>query len=124
MKNVSEEDVNYYLNDFRRALSPRLKSGVGIQTIWVAFSEGCVIEIKLGFGIRAKSEKRAETDDLKRAFERIGISIDNKLKMKFQSTRYILLKDIVILVKGDDIRLWDKDNASKDVSELIKIIYS
>lgn len=119
MKNVSEEIVNQYINNLRIAFSPYLKSGVGIQSIWIPYEDGSVIMIKLGFNIPTKGEKRNEAKDLTEALSRTQLFENFTNPVTVKDTSIMLLENTILVIKIDDVSVWKEENAKKDVSEII-----
>lgn len=124
MKNVSEEIVNNYLNNLRITFSPYLKSGVGIQTTWIPYDDGSVIMVKLGFNIPSKGEKRNEAKSLSEALNRTQLFENFSNTLIVKDTSIMLLKNIILLIKIDDVEVWSEDSARKDVSDIVHKINS
>lgn len=120
---MDEAIIRRYLNNFRREISPLLKSGVGMHIQAYNYSAGCVIVAQLGIDINAEDTIQPSqnlTDALSKTdlFDLSNLQ-DNTTIHKSQ---FFLSRDKIILLKNDNPTDWDDSSVRQDVKHILKLI--
>ena len=115
--------IRRYLNNFRREISPLLKSGVGMHIQAYNYNAGCVIVARLGIDINAEDTIQPSqnlTDALSKTdlFDMSSLP-DNTTIHKSQ---FFLSRDKIILLKNDNPADWNDSAVRQDVRHILKLI--
>lgn len=118
---MDRQDIQNYINNFRRYLSGFLKSDVGLQTTVYPYGEGCVIVCELGINLLSKDEIRTQSKDIAEALKRTTIFEQEKGEhtQSFLGTNIILTKNKIVLIKDDNDKEWTEDKAQQDISKIL-----
>lgn len=120
---MDEIIIRRYLNNFRREISPLLKSGVGMHIQAYKYDTGCVIVARLGIDINAEDTIQP-SQNLNDALSKTDLfdlsSIpDNTTIHKGQ---FFLSRDKIILLKNDNPADWNDSAVRQDVKHILKLI--
>lgn len=120
---MDETIIRRYLNNFRREISPLLKSGVGMHIQAYNYNAGCVIVARLGIEINAEDTIQPSqnlTDALSKTdlFDLSSLP-DNATIHKSQ---FFLSRDKIILIKNDNPTDWNDSSVRQDVKHILKLI--
>ena len=120
---MDETIIRRYLNNFRREISPLLKSGVGMHIQSYNYNAGCVIVARLGIDINAEDTIQPSqnlTDALSKTdlFDMSSLP-DNTTIHKSQ---FFLSRDKIILLKNDNPADWNDSAVRQDVRHILKLI--
>ena len=120
---MDEAIIRRYLNNFRREISPLLKSGVGMHIQAYNYNAGCVIVARLGIDINAEDTIQPSqnlTDALSKTdlFDLSSLP-DNATIHKSQ---FFLSRDKIILIKNDNPTDWNDSSVRQDVKHILKLI--
>ena len=112
---MDEAIIRRYLNNFRREISPLLKSGVGMHIQAYNYNAGCVIVARLGIDINAEDTIQPSqnlTDALSKTdlFDLSSLP-DNATIHKSQ---FFLSRDKIILIKNDNPTDWNDSSVRQD----------
>ena len=120
---MDEIIIRRYLNNFRREISPLLKSGVGMHIQAYNYKDGCVIIAQLGIDINAedKIQPSLNLNDalLKTDLFDLSSIPDNTTIHKGQ---FFLSRDKIILLKNDNPADWNDSAVRQDVKHILKLI--
>ena len=115
--------IQMYVNNFRRALSPHLKSGVGVKSrIFPAEGEGAILEFEIGPELQNIDEYKDIASTVGIALKGIkqnafGGQLEN---INFKGTNVIVENNRIILVKGEDQNeLWSDQAVEKDLIRIL-----
>lgn len=120
---MDEAIIRRYLNNFRREISPLLKSGVGMHIQAYKYDTGCVIVAQLGIDINAEDTIQP-SQNLNDALSKTDLfdlsSIpDNTTIHKGQ---FFLSRDKIILLKSDNPADWNDSAVRQDLKHILKLI--
>lgn len=119
---MNKEKIQLYLNNFRRFLSPYLRTDINFKTIVYPANDGAIIELKFQITSPVKDEFRKNeasvTDSLKRIDQHAFGG--NLAGFKFSGTNMIMEQGRVIIIKDNDDKQWSLEQIRKDVDKLIQ----
>ena len=120
---MDETIIRRYLNNFRREISPLLKSGVGMHIQAYNYNAGCVIVARLGIDINAEdiimpslnlTDALSKTDLL----DLSGLEANTII----HKSQFFLSRDKIILLKNDNPVDWNDSAVRQDVRHILKLI--
>lgn len=120
---MDEAIIRRYLNNFRREISPLLKSGVGMHIQAYNYSAGCVIVAQLGIDINAEDTIQP-SQNLSDALSRTDLFDLSNLpdNTTIHKSQFFLSRDKIILIKNDNPTDWDDRSVRQDVKHILKLI--
>ena len=120
------EDIQRYINNFRRRFSTYLGKGIGASIlIYPSSAGGAVLEIKLGANEPNNDEYLDVTPTVNDALKGIeqnafGGNLDG---FRFGGTNIIMEPARIVLLKSDDSEeLWSDEASDEDVQRIIKSV--
>lgn len=117
------DNIQSYINNFRRHLTPYLKPGIGVvSVIHPAQKPGAILEFKLGPAHGNDDEYKNVQTSVNDALRNINQSAfgGNLGGFHFSGTNYVIEDGRIIVIKGEDgIDEWDDQAAQRDVSQLL-----
>ena len=115
--------IHRYLNNFRREISPLLKSGVGMHIQAYKYDTGCVIVVQLGIDISAEDTIKT-SHNLKDALSNTDLfdlsSIPDNTTI--HKSQFFLSRDKIILLKNDNPANWNDGVVKDDIKHILKLI--
>ena len=120
---MDEAIIRRYLNNFRREISPLLKSGVGMHIQAYNYNAGCVIVARLGIDINA-DDTIQPSQNLKHALAETDLFDLSNLpdNATIHKSQFFLSRDKIILIKNDNPTDWDDSSVRQDVKHILKLI--
>lgn len=117
------DEIQTYINNFRRYLVPHLKPGIGIvSTAYPAQQHGAILEFKLGSECQNTDEFKAVQSSVNEALRKINQKAfgGDLAGFHFSGTNYVMEDGRVIVIKGEDSDdEWGDKAAQRDVSLLL-----
>ena len=120
---MDEAIIRRYLNNFRREISPLLKSGVGMHIQAYNYNAGCVIVARLGIDINA-DDIIQPSQNLKHALAETDLFDLSNLpdNTTIHKSQFFLSRDKIIVLKNDNPTDWDDRSVRQDVKHILKLI--
>lgn len=120
---MDEAIIRRYLNNFRREISPLLKSGVGMHIQAYNYNAGCVIVARLGIDINAEDTIQP-SQNLTEALSRTDLFDLSSLpdNTTIHKSQFFLSRDKIILLKSDNPVDWNDSAVRQDVRHILKLI--
>jgi hypothetical protein len=119
-----KKQIQSYINNFRRHLTPFLRPGIGVTVeVHPARQQGAILEIKLGPEVENDDEYLPDEDTVNAAIKNIkqnlvGGNID---AIRFGGTNISMEPDRIVLIKGEDQpTLWSNESAKHDVEQIVQ----
>jgi hypothetical protein len=119
---TSKNNIQKYINNFRRRLTPLLKPGIGLAcNIYPAETGGAVLEFTIAPEIENDDIYKQTSPSLGRALSNIeqrafGGNLDG---FSFGGTNVILEGNRIIFIKEDSAAEWSDNAAQNDVSRVL-----
>jgi hypothetical protein len=124
VKNIKMEkqDIQNYINNFRRVFSSRLKPNVGMQSTVYPFDSGAIIVFELNLNSSNKDEVRTLSKDIYDAFKRTNLFENEKGEHlhSFAGTNIILIKNKIVLIKDNNSSEWTLGAVDNDIYKIVK----
>lgn len=118
---MNKDKIQIYLNNFRRFLSPYLVKDINFRTIIYPADDGAIVELKFQKTSPVKDEFRKNEKSVTDALKRINQHAfgGNLAGFKFSGTNVIMEQGRIIIIKDNDEKQWNVNQAKKDVDKLI-----
>ncbi len=119
---TSKRNIQKYINNFRRRLTPFLKPGIGLAcNIYPAETGGAVLEFTIAPEIENDDIYKQTSPSLGRALSNVeqrafGGNLDG---FSFGGTNVILEGNRIIFIKEDAAAEWSDNAAQNDVSRVL-----
>lgn len=115
--------IRRYLNNFRREISPLLKSGVGMHIQAYNYNAGCVIVTQLGIDINAEDTIQP-SQNLKHALAETDLFDLSSLpdNTTIHKSQFFLSRNKIIVLKDDNPADWNDSAVRQDVKHILKLI--
>jgi hypothetical protein len=123
---MEKQDIQKYINNFRRLFSSYLKPNVGMQTTVYPFDKGAIIVFELNIDSLNKDEIRAKSIDVQDALKRTNLFEKEKRESlhNFIGTNIILAGNKVVIIKDNNLSEWTLYKLEKDIEKIIKPVES
>lgn len=120
---MKKEDIQHYLNNFRREISKYLKPDFNLKAIIYPSDEGAILEFEFRKDQPTRDEFKKHEIDLSEQIKKVNISvlgetINNNI-IKFSGTNIFLEPGKIIIIKDNNEKEWTTANAEEDVKKLI-----
>ncbi|MDF9796127.1 hypothetical protein OKW21_001390 [Catalinimonas alkaloidigena] len=118
---MSRENIQHYINNFRRSISRFLKPNVGIRTIVYEYDKGVLLSFEFGINLQNKDEFRAKSSNIAQALKKAQITIfgENPVNIIFHGTNLVMDNNQVALVKDFTDKEWTEKQAFEDVNKIL-----
>ena len=119
---ISKKNIQEYINNFRRGLTPFLKPGIGLAcNIYPAETGGAILEFTIAPEIENDDIYKQTNPSLGNALSKIeqrafGGELDG---FSFGGTNVILEGNRIIFIKDDTVDEWNDNAAQNDVSSVL-----
>lgn len=124
VKNIKmdKQDIQNYINNFRRLFSSFLKPDVGMQSIVYPYDKGAVIVFELNIKSLSKDEIRSASLDAYDAIKRTNLFENEKGEhlQNFVGTNIILTKNKIVVIKDDNSKEWILSKVEEDIDKIVK----
>ena len=119
---MEKQDIQKYINNFRRLFSSYLKPNVGMQTTVYPFDKGAIIVIELNIEILNKDDIRTKSNDIQDALKRTNLFESEKKEdiHNFVGTNIILIKNKVVFIKDNNLSEWTLNKVEQDIEKIVK----
>ncbi len=119
---MEKQDIQKYINNFRRLFSSYLKPNVGMQTTVYPFDKGAVIVIELNIDSLNKDDIRTKSNDIQDALKRTNLFESEKKEdvHNFVGTNIILVKNKVVFIKDNNLSEWTLSKVEQDIDKIVK----
>lgn len=119
---MEKQDIQKYINNFRRLFSSYLKPNVGMQTTVYPFDKGAIIVVELNMNSLNKDELRATSIDIQEALKRTNLFESEKKDNlhSFVGTNILLVKNKVVFIKDNNLSEWTLSKVEKDIEKIVK----
>lgn len=119
---MKKEDIQHYINNFRRELSIYLKPDFNLKAIIYPAIEGAIIELEFRKDQPTKDEFRKSENTLGEQLDKINQKIfaGNSNGLKFSGTNIFLEPGKIIIIKDSNDTEWSISKAKEDVEKLLK----
>lgn len=119
---MEKQDVQKYINNFRRLFSSYLKPNVSIQSTVYPFEKGAIIVFELNVNSLNKDDIRTSSNDIYEAFKRTNLFENDKNEPlhSFAGTNIILIKNKIVLIKDNNLSEWTLDKVENDIEKIVK----
>lgn len=120
---MDETIIRRYLNNFRREISPLLRSGVGMHITAYNYDTGCVIVTQLGIDINAEDaiHPSRNLNDALRSTELFDLS-SLPANATIHKSQFFLSRDKIILLKNNNSADWTDSAVRQDIKYILKLI--
>ena len=119
---MNKDNIQNYINNFRRRLAPFLKPSVGVLCkIFPADDEGAILEFTIGLGIENDDNYEEVSPSLGKALAQVHQRAfgGNLEGFRFGGTNTIFEENRVIYMKDASSEEWSDEAAAKDVVALV-----
>ena len=119
---MEKQDIQKYINNFRRLFSSYLKPNVGMQTTVYPFDKGAIVVIELNIETLNKDDIRTKSNDIQDALKRTNL-FENEKKddiHNFVGTNIILIKNKVVFIKDNNLSEWTMNKVEQDIEKIVK----
>lgn len=119
---MEKQDIQKYINNFRRLFSSYLKPNVGMQTTVYPFDKGAIIVIELNIETLNKDDIRTKSNDIQDALKRTNLFESEKKEdiHNFVGTNIILIKNKVVFIKDNNLSEWTLNKVEQDIEKIVK----
>jgi hypothetical protein len=118
---MKKEDIQHYLNNFRRELSKYLKPDFNLKAIIFPSNEGAIIEFEFRKDQPTRDEFKKHEALISDQLRKVNISslaTDNS-SIKFSGTNTFLEPGKIFIIKDNNQEEWSTMKAAEDVKKLI-----
>lgn len=121
-KKMHRQEIQNYINNFRRILCRFLKPDVGIQSTVYPYNKGSVIVYELGLNLQNKDDLRSNSKEITEAFQRTNLFENEKGEVvhSFVGTNILLIKNKIVVIKDDNAKEWTEEKAQLDIEKIIQ----
>ena len=117
---MDRQEIQNYINNFRRLISQFLKPDVGIQSIIYPYDNGVVIVYELGLNLQNKDDFRSNSKDVFEALKRTNLfENDEHNNSSFGGTNIFLIKNKIVVIKDEKPQEWSEERARLDIGKII-----
>ena len=119
---MDRQEIQNYINNFRRLFSRFLKPDVGIQSTVYPYDKGSVIVYELGLNLQNKDEVRSSSKEITEALKRTNLFENEKGEQihSFVGTNILLIKNKIVVIKDDNAKEWTEEKAQLDIEKIIQ----
>lgn len=119
---MEKQDIQKYINNFRRLFSSYLKPNVGMQSTIFPFDSGAILVIELNVNSLNKDDIRSASTDIYDAFKRTNLFENDKDENlhSFAGTNIVLIKNKIVLIKDNNLSEWTLDKVKNDIEKIVK----
>lgn len=119
---MEKQDIQKYINNFRRLFSSYLKPNVGMQTTVYPFDKGAIIVVELNIETLNKDDIRTKSNDIQDALKRTNLFESEKKEdiHNFVGTNIILIKNKVVFIKDNNLSEWTLNKVEQDIEKIVK----
>ena len=119
---MEKQDIQKYINNFRRLFSSYLKPNVGMQTTVYPFDKGAIIVIELNIETLNKDDIRTKSNDIQDALKRTNLFESEKKEdiHNLVGTNIILIKNKVVFIKDNNLSEWTLNKVEQDIEKIVK----
>jgi hypothetical protein len=119
---MDRQEIQNYINNFRRLFSRFLKPDVGIQSTVYPYEKGSVIVYELGLNIQNKDDLRSSSKEITEALKRTNLFENEKGEQNhsFIGTNILLIKNKIVVIKDDNAKEWTEEKAQLDIEKIIQ----
>lgn len=119
---MDRQEIQNYINNFRRLFSRFLKSDVGIQSTVYPYDKGSVIVYELGLNLQNKDDIRSNSKEITDALKRTNLFENEKGEQvhSFAGTNILLIKNKIVVIKDDNTKEWTEEKAQLDIDKIIQ----
>lgn len=119
---MEKDLINRYIINFRRFVAPYTKEDVSIKAVVYPYTNGAIIVFQLDFNSSNNTDYRSLSSSMQEAMKRTNLFDNPQDASDITSTKVIVNKNTIIVIKGDDAELWQDKSAKTDVSNIISSI--
>ena len=119
---MKKNNIQHYINNFRRKISPYLKKNIGFKSIVFPYSKGTVIVFEFGPNMQSKDEYRTESSRIGEVLKRAKINIfgdDPSDNVKFEGTNTFMYENNITIIKDNNESEWTDKQAAIDVNKIL-----
>lgn len=119
---MDRQEIQTYINNFRRLFSRFLKPDVGIQSIVYPCDKGSVIVYELGLNLQNKDDIRSKSREITDALKRTNLFENEKGEHvhSFAGTNILLIKNKIVVIKDENTKEWTEEKALLDIEKIIQ----
>jgi hypothetical protein len=119
---MDRQEIQNYINNFRRLFSRFLKPDVGIQSTVYPYDKGSVIVYELGLNLQNKDDLRSSSKEITEALKRTNLFENEKGEQNhsFVGTNILLIKNKIVVIKDDNSKEWTEEKAQLDIEKIIQ----
>ena len=119
---MDKQEIQNYINNFRRLFSRFLKPDVGIQSTVYPHDKGSVIVYELGLNLKNKDDLRSSSKEITEALKRTNLFENEKGEQihSFVGTNILLIKNKIVVIKDDSAKEWTEEKAQLDIEKIIQ----
>lgn len=119
---MDRQEIQMYINNFRRLFSRFLKPDVGIQSTIFPFDKGSVIVYELGLNLQNKDDLRSNSKEISEALKRTNLFENEKGNQihSFVGTNILLIKNKIVVIKDENPNEWTEEKAQLDIEKIIQ----
>jgi hypothetical protein len=119
---IYRQEIQTYINNFRRLFSRFLKPDVGIQSTIFPYDKGSIIVYELGLNLQNKDELRSSSKEITEALKRTNLFENEKGDQihSFVGTNILLIKNKIVVIKDDNAKEWSEEKAQLDVEKIMQ----
>lgn len=117
---MERQEIQTYINNFRRLISQFLKPNVGIQSIIHSYDKGVVIVYELSLNLQNKDDFRSDSKDVSEALKRTNLFENEEHNTSsFGGTNIFLIKNKIVVIKDDKSQEWTEEKAQLDINRIL-----
>jgi len=117
---MNKPDIQHYINNFRRLLSPYLKLDFNLRATVYPTKEGAIIEFEFRKDQPTIDEFKEEENEIYDQLIKIQQrTFGGKKGMKFSGTNMALEPSKILIIKDNNLKEWTSSKAEEDVHKLL-----
>lgn len=118
---MERQEIQNYINNFRRLFSQYLKPDVGIQSTVFPYDKGSIIVYELGINLQNKDDIRSNSKEVFEALKRTNLfeNEKNEQTQLFLGTNIFLIKNKIVVIKDMNLNEWSEEKAKLDIDKIL-----
>lgn len=120
---IERDEIQKYINNFRRRISPYLKTNIGLKTTIYPYDKGVLLSFEFGLNNQNKEEYKAECRNIGEVFSRSKIDSfgGSNSRATFNGTNFIMSLNTINIIKDFNEFEWTDEQASNDVHRILNL---
>ena len=116
---MEKEIINKYLINFRRLFSPFLKKDVSMNISAYPYANGAIMVIELDYNSSNNTIFVEDSKTMAEAMEKTNLFDSPGQASPISTTKIIIQRNKLVIIKGDEESLWNDKSAKNDVDNIL-----